>query len=335
MAMINKTNHSTYVSIMAFSTLSALSALNLSSVVNANSTYHLDVNNLVAQASPNFAQRPEYTSTQKLAEAQNDYYSGFGFFSSDSSASDTATSNHEEVAVDTSSYIDIGQSFGERNDMDKANSASTNSLVSTREHKTKFSKNDPYYGKELCGNGEYSCIKLKKKDSWKTLFPDDYERELVQRINRTNTGLWNRSWILVPNDLNKDYLSYSPLPQKRSDITAKTVIVDQKELAFGAYNEKGELVHWGPVNPGKSGTRTSLGDNFKVYRKGGAGCWSKKFDANMPYCIFFNGGFAMHGFNMPGYPASHGCVRMNNSDAKWLNKEFTDYSTRVVVTSLK
>ncbi len=213
-------------------------------------------------------------------------------------------------------------------------SVSKNPLIETREHKTKFGKHDPYYGKHLCGNGEYSCIKIKKSDTWKSLFPNDYQRELVQRLNRTNSGLWNRSWLLVPNTFSKDYLKYSPLPAYRSDITEKTIVVDQKELAFGAYDSKGELLHWGPVNPGKAGTKTALGSNFKVYRKGGANCWSKKFDSSIPYCIFFNGGYALHGFHMPGYPASHGCVRMNNSDAKWLNKEFADYKTRVIVKDI-
>ena len=208
-------------------------------------------------------------------------------------------------------------------------------LISKREHKTKFNKGDPYYGKHLCGNGEYSCIKIKKGDSWKSLFPNDYERELVQRLNRTNGGLWNRSWLLVPNEFSRDYLKYSPLAAHDPSITQKTIIIDQKELAFGAYDASGKLVHWGPVNPGKAGTRTALGDNFKVYRKGGANCWSKKYEASIPYCIFFHGGYALHGFHMPGYPASHGCVRMNNSDAKWLNKEFADYKTKVIVKEIK
>lgn len=200
-----------------------------------------------------------------------------------------------------------------------------------RPEKTNFKGNDPYYGKHLCSSSEYKCLPITRGDSWTSLFPDERERELVQRLNRTNQGLWNRSWILIPRDLKKDYMTYAPLPAQNNYNNKKTIIVSYKEQAFGAYDETGKLVHWGPVSPGKPGTRTAIGENFQVYRKGGANCWSKKFEATIPYCMFFHGGFALHGFTMPGYPASHGCVRMYNEDAKWLNKEFADYKTRVIV----
>jgi lipoprotein-anchoring transpeptidase ErfK/SrfK len=49
----------------------------------------------------------------------------------------------------------------------------------------------------------------------------------------------------------------------------------------------------------------------------------------------------MHGsYTVPGYRASHGCVRMFNEDAQWLNKEFITLpgggkrGTRVIVGSV-
>ena len=48
----------------------------------------------------------------------------------------------------------------------------------------------------------------------------------------------------------------------------------------------------------------------------------------MPYCMFFHKGFALHGSDdIPGYRASHGCVRMFTRDAKWLNEEFVEISS--------
>ncbi len=45
----------------------------------------------------------------------------------------------------------------------------------------------------------------------------------------------------------------------------------------------------------------------------------------MPYCMYFHKGFALHGSDdIPGYRASHGCVRMFIEDAKWLNQEFVE-----------
>ena len=36
--------------------------------------------------------------------------------------------------------------------------------------------------------------------------------------------------------------------------------------------------------------------------------------AKMHYFMRFNGGIGMHEGYLPGYPASHGCIRMRNSD---------------------
>ena len=86
-----------------------------------------------------------------------------------------------------------------------------------------------------------------------------------------------------------------------------------------------------------------IGDNFKVYRKEGEDCVSNTFPiesdnhevaggAPMPYCMFFHGGYADHGANaVPEHNASHGCVRIFPSAAQWLNENFMDIGTKVVV----
>lgn len=54
----------------------------------------------------------------------------------------------------------------------------------------------------------------------------------------------------------------------------------------------------------------------------------------MPYCMFFQGGFAIHGSSdLPGHHASHGCVRVLVKDAQWLNEEFViNHKVQVVVS---
>lgn len=52
----------------------------------------------------------------------------------------------------------------------------------------------------------------------------------------------------------------------------------------------------------------------------------------MPYCMFYSDGYALHGsYNLPGYHASHGCVRILPEDAKWLRHEFIESETLVTV----
>ena len=70
---------------------------------------------------------------------------------------------------------------------------------------------------------------------------------------------------------------------------------------------------------------------FNIFQKKGEQCYSRSFPvdhgggAPMPYCMFFLDGFALHGSKqVPGYNASHGCVRMYQDDAQWLNKKFVD-----------
>jgi lipoprotein-anchoring transpeptidase ErfK/SrfK len=42
-------------------------------------------------------------------------------------------------------------------------------------------------------------------------------------------------------------------------------------------------------------------------------------------------GIALHGGRLPGYPASHGCIRLPHSFARRLYN-LTDFSSRVIVT---
>ncbi len=71
-----------------------------------------------------------------------------------------------------------------------------------------------------------------------------------------------------------------------------------------------------------------------MLRKGGADCVSRSFPkgiyglrggGEMPFCIFFYQGYALHGStDLAGYPSSYGCLRLFVDDARWLNTEFVD-----------
>lgn len=68
--------------------------------------------------------------------------------------------------------------------------------------------------------------------------------------------------------------------------------------------------------------------------------YSRKYDNSpMPYSVFYYGGYAVHGTNYVnnlGRPASHGCVRLQTSNAAKfyaLVKEVGAGNTRIVVTN--
>lgn len=202
-----------------------------------------------------------------------------------------------------------------------------------------------YYGSYLCGYSEFICIKVKRGDTWEKMFPNPREREIVKRLNRTNMKMTYRSWIVVPKNLRKiNEMELSPFPLRRDTHGHKLILVNLNLQAFGAYDANGQLVHWGPVSGGKGycpdvgRNCTTATGNFRIYRKQGPECKSSKFPietdggAPMPYCMHFNGGYALHGSTLPGYHDSHGCVRLFFDDAKWLNQHFITIGTPVIVT---
>ncbi len=200
---------------------------------------------------------------------------------------------------------------------------------------------DKYYGPALCKLPDYNCIKVQGGQSWKKLFPNEQQRYIVQAVNRTDSYLWRGKTIAVPKNLDKiTLLDVAPFPRKVDTDGEKLIVVDQDKLAWGAYNRKGKLLKWGPVSSGRNycsdvhrPCKTITGV-FQVFNKKGADCRSNVFPvgrggSRMPYCMFFYRGYALHGsYEVPGYRDSHGCIRMFPRDAKWLNQNFVELSTK-------
>lgn len=212
----------------------------------------------------------------------------------------------------------------------------------------------PRYGESLCHDPDYFCIKAMAQDSWNSLFPNDEAKDIVKRVNRLNIRLKPGMTIAIPKKLDRlTIYDVSPFPRYIEPDGEKTIYVSQKKLAWGAYDEGGELVWWGPISsgekycPGVYGGCTTPAGAFRIIRKQDIDCVSTAFPqradgnnggAQMPYCMHFFRGFALHGSdNLPGYRASHGCIRLFTEDARWLNQEFIDLpgsgvkGTRVVI----
>ena len=223
-------------------------------------------------------------------------------------------------------------------------SATLYAMEAQQELPTETKKAYRYYGSELCAYPEFRCIKVTRGDTWEKLFPNERERELVKRLNRTNVPLQYRRWIVIPTNLNKlSYMDLSPFPG-HVQTEERFVVVNLSLHAFGAYDDKGDLVYWGPVSAAKGWCpdvkmycNTAVGA-FRIVEKEGPKCISKTFPietnggAPMPYCMNYYRGFALHGSTLPGFHASHGCIRLFPQDAEWLNKHFVKVGTRVVVT---
>lgn len=200
------------------------------------------------------------------------------------------------------------------------------------------------YGSIICKEQGFTCYKVKPGDTWEKLFPNLDTRDIVMRVNRLNMRLRSGWTIAIPDNLEKITLfDVAPFPLKVDPSGRKTIIVDLKKLAWGAYDSDGYLILWGPASGGQGWCgdvgrpcRTHTG-NYTVKSKKDYDCVSSKFPlpyggAAMPYCMHYYRAYALHGsFEVPGYNASHGCVRLFINDARWLNYDFADYGTKVIL----
>ncbi len=216
-------------------------------------------------------------------------------------------------------------------------------LLFSNVHAKKSKKNSKQrYALTLCDTPRYHCIKVKRGDTWRKLWPNPEIRDLLMRLNRTNMRIYPGMKLVVPHKIeNLTIWDISPFPRYVEHYKGQTVIlIDQNKLAWGAYDADGELQWWGPISSGKDychdirGSCRTITGGFYVFNKDGKGCESNVFPvgrggADMPYCMFFYRGFALHGSNeVPGYRDSHGCVRMFTKDAKWLNQSFIQLPSR-------
>lgn len=133
-------------------------------------------------------------------------------------------------------------------------------------------------------------------------------------------------------------------PAQRPATGNKVFIFDPRATAWAAYDASGHRVMTGRGSGGKDycedtgrACRTVTG-TFRVYSKKGAECTSSVYPvetgggARMPYCMHFSGGYTIHAaYEVPNYNSSHGCIRVLPSAAKWLNENFVDVGTTVIV----
>lgn len=163
---------------------------------------------------------------------------------------------------------------------------------------------------------------IKQKVSRKSPLPqpvasDSLMEQLFLKVNRVDRRhIPVGKEVLVPVDREKAS-RFSPVPTTLADFRgAREIRVFIDRQYFGAY-EQGELLFWGPVSTGRQNHRTPTG-KYQVQYKQRFKRSIKYDNAPMPFSINYNGGFFLHEQSLPGYPASHGCVRLMKPDAERL-----------------
>lgn len=125
-------------------------------------------------------------------------------------------------------------------------------------------------------------------------------------------------------------------------LAEKTFVFNPQTHMWYAY-QNGQLVNSGRASGGANycadihrRCHTPTG-TFQVWSKGGPNCKSSRYPlpnggAVMSYCMHFSKYYAIHASNnVPNYNASHGCIRVQPDAARWLNQNFIEIGTRVIV----
>jgi len=125
----------------------------------------------------------------------------------------------------------------------------------------------------------------------------------------------------------------------------KMFVFSPRKKKWAIYDASGNRIAYGPANGGAHycadtgrACRTP-GGTYRIHTKKGADCVSSKYPlggggAPMPYCMFFRGGYAIHGSpSISNVNGSHGCIRVTTTAARWLHSNFIRHGTKVVVLS--
>lgn len=169
----------------------------------------------------------------------------------------------------------------------------------------------------------YKFISPPKQNRYKLLIEeyDTLGAKIIFALNRVDERFIRKpDSIVVPDTILNDKLLYSPFP-KHLDIlesVKKILLVDQHVQAFAAY-EFGNLIYWGPTSTGKKSTPTPNGlfhTNWKSKKAISTDNeeWILKWYFNLENFR----GVSFHQYELPGYPASHACVRLLEEDAHWI-----------------
>ncbi len=141
----------------------------------------------------------------------------------------------------------------------------------------------------------------------------------VLAINRIDDRHLTQGMILtVPTSFeNSSLWEFMPKKIDAAKNIPKLAIISQRTQAFGFY-ENGKLVRSGPISSGKKSTPTASGIYFTNWKGEEVTStfddeWILKWNFN----IDNDKGISLHQYALPGYPASHSCVRFYERDAKW------------------
>lgn len=165
--------------------------------------------------------------------------------------------------------------------------------------------------------------KFVKPSQWSKTpdFKDPQKRRIAFAVNRTDSANFRRmDSVLIPSDITGDVAAYLPFPFEVPFLkeVSKVILFSYPAQTFGAY-ENGALVYAGPTNMGRKKDPTPTGLFFTNWKaEESTSTFDDEWNLRWNFNIENKLGVGWHQYAMPGYPASHSCLRLQEEDAKYL-----------------
>lgn len=171
---------------------------------------------------------------------------------------------------------------------------------------------------------QYLAISVKHSDS---AYKDLMSRltgdslDIFLQLNRIDKQYIRRvDTLVIPTVFTGNLLDYSPFPSTLPLIkdVDKLFIFSYPIQAFAVY-ERGKLLRWGTTSMGKKSSKTPTGLHFTNWKgKRVVSTVNSNWILNYNFNIMNQYGVGWHQYELPGYPASHSCLRLFMHDAEWL-----------------
>lgn len=140
----------------------------------------------------------------------------------------------------------------------------------------------------------------------------------VNRVDKAN--LVKMDSVIIPTDLTGDIAYYLPFPfeVKALEEVDKIIFFSYPTQTFATY-ENGQLVYTGPTNMGRKKDQTPTGLFFTNWKaEETTSTFNDEWDLKWNFNIANKLGVGWHQYELPGYPASHSCLRLLEKDARYL-----------------
>jgi len=162
---------------------------------------------------------------------------------------------------------------------------------------------------------------LESSKEWLKANKSEKELAIALAVNRTDKENFTRlDSVIIPTDLSGDLVFYFPFPLQVDSLREidKIILFSYATQTFAAY-ENGVLIHVGPTNMGREKDQTPVGLFFTNWKaEHTTSTFNDEWELKWNFNIENKKGIGFHQYNLPGYPASHSCLRLLEKDAEFL-----------------